>query len=317
MRSIGTQTRSVLVSFLMAGSGLPACSDASTPAGNGADSADDEPSAPDAAAPSPDEGFAPLLTGDWTVPPGSEDYLCVRHTVEEDLLVAAFEAINPVGTHHTLLTAGPPDVPDGIAPCDAGTNHRISLYGSGVGTNPMVFPDGVAVRIPAGTQLLLNLHLFNTSAEPLSGTSGTRFRRLDEDDLVEEAEGILAGTVALEIPPGATTTHEGTCEMSHDVTVFALSPHMHQIGTHMRIFAERAGGEEILLHDAPYDFDEQLYYMIEPLRLSEGERVRIECTHENPTERTIRFGDGSEDEMCLAGIYRYPARGSAFFCAPG
>ena len=109
-----------------------------------------------------------IISGDWLVPPGDETYTCVRHTIQEDLFVTGFEAIAPLGTHHTLLTMGTPDEPDepdGITSCSAGTNRTLSAFGSGVGTNPLHFPPGVALKIPAGTQLLLNLHLFNTDTQ--------------------------------------------------------------------------------------------------------------------------------------------------------
>ena len=50
--------------------------------------------------------------GDWTLDPGTEGYVCVRTTLQEDILVSAFSAIIPKGTHHTLLTVGDPTKPD-------------------------------------------------------------------------------------------------------------------------------------------------------------------------------------------------------------
>jgi hypothetical protein len=240
--------------------------------------------------------------------------VCARRTIEEDLLVVGFEAINPRGTHHTLLTMGEPDGPDGVTECNAGTNRLLSVFGSGVGTDPLDFPPGVALKIEAGTQILLNLHLFNTTPEDLSGISGTRIRTAPESEVEHLAEGLLAGTVALEIPPGETTHHTGYCTMSSDVTIFAVSAHMHQIGIYEKVVAESAQNGETILHDAPYSFDEQSYRLIDPIRLAQGDRVRVECTHQNTRDSMVTFGESSLSEMCFAGLYRYPADGSVFFC---
>ena len=62
-----------------------------------------------------------------------------------------------------------------------------------------------------------------------------------------------------------------------------------------------------MLNDAPYDFDAQLYYSIDPIRMAAGDKVRFECTWRNTTDRTIAFGDSSLDEMCAVGQYRYPS----------
>jgi hypothetical protein len=264
----------------------------------------------------PETAWQTLLTGEWTLAAGTERYVCARKTVTEDLIASGFEAINPPGTHHTLLTIGDPSGPDGVSDCNAAENHPLSVFGSGVGTNLLSFPDGVAVKIEAGQQLLLNLHLFNFGKQDITGTSGTRIELMQEADVQSFAEGVLAGTTELDIPPNEEVTSIGHCAMSHDVTVFAVAPHMHQLGVYMKVVAERDGESELVIHDSPYDFDAQLYYPIEPLPLAAGERVRVECTHRNTTTAPVTFGDSSFAEMCFAGIYRYPANGSPFYCLP-
>ncbi len=269
-----------------------------------------------ASGPSASPEWETVLAGDWTIEPG-EEYICVRQTIDQATTVAALEAIAPLGTHHTLLTMGQPSGPDGTAPCSAFENHAQIVFASGVGTNRMTFPEGVALEIPAGTQLLLNLHLFNTSAEALSGTSGTRMQPAAEEDVQHLAESVLGGTAQLDIPPQQDVSHVGGCVMSHDFTVFAVAPHMHQLGVHMKVVAESALLGDVVLVDEPYSFDEQIYYMIDPIEMSEGENIRVECTHRNTTNRQVGFGDSSLDEMCFAGLFRYPARGSFLGCAVG
>jgi hypothetical protein len=260
-----------------------------------------------------DDEWQLLIEGEWTIGASTEGYYCARQTVNEDLYVHAFEAISPPGTHHTLLTMGDPNAADGLTPCGAGDNRTLSVFGSGVGTDRFTMPDGVALKIPAGTQLLLNLHLFNTSTNPLSGTSGTRVLVMAESEVEHLAEGVLAGTTQLQIPGGETTMHTGYCTMRTDATIFAVAPHMHQIGIHEKVVAERGAGD-VTLFDAPYDFSEQSYLGIEPVQLSAGDRVRVECTHRNETNKPVGFGDSSLAEMCFAGLYRYPAAGGYFIC---
>jgi hypothetical protein len=255
-----------------------------------------------------------LLTGDWTMPAGTEGYLCVRKTIDEDLFVTVLDAINPKGTHHTLLTMGEPNGTDGIGPCNSGVNFTHSVFGSGVGSVPLVFPKGVALRIKKGTQLLLNLHLFNTGQADIGGTSGTRIKTVAEGDAPIVAEGVLAGTTRLDLPPAQTTSTTGYCTMSTDAMIFAVSPHMHVLGVHEKIVAERAEGGEAVLFDGPYDFEEQKYYAFDPVAVRKGDRVRVECTHHNTTAERVTFGESTLQEMCFAGLYRYPADGSPFMC---
>jgi hypothetical protein len=256
--------------------------------------------------------WQPLLSGDWTIPAGTEDYVCVRRTITEDIFVSAMDAINPPGTHHTFLTIGPKSGPDGVKACTFTENHGQAIFGSGVGTNPVEFPAGVAVKLTAGSQLLLNLHLFNVSDHELSGTSGTRIASVKESEVEHLSKSLTVGAMNLNIPPMQDSSQAGSCTISADTTIFALLPHMHQLGIHMKVTAQSSIDGERVLHDAPYDFDSQLYYEVDPVRMAKGDTVRFECTWRNTTDRTIKFGDSSLDEMCTAGLYRYPAEGSDF-----
>jgi hypothetical protein len=278
-----------------------------------------ETTTPQSSAPSTvaEAEWTTLLTGDWEQAPGTEGYACVRKTNPDELFVNSFEAINPLGTHHTLLTMGAANGPDATTRCSVADVHPLNVFGSGVGTDPLTLPKGLALRIPKDTQLLLNLHLFNTGTKDLTGTSGTRVRTIPKDDVKYIAEGLLAGTVALDIPAGKTTVNIGYCTMSSDVTIVAVAPHMHQIGIYEKVVAESSADGDVVIHDQPYDFNEQSFHLIEPLKLAKGDRIRVECTHKNTTDHDIRFGDSSNAEMCFAGIYRYPADGAPLICVDG
>jgi hypothetical protein len=262
-------------------------------------------------------GLEELIRGEWTLEPGLESYTCARKTMTEDLYVDGFEATIPLGTHHTLLTMGPPDKPDGTIPCSVAEIRPQSIFSSGVGTDPLTFPPGVALKIPKGTQLLLNLHLFNTGTAPISGTSGTLVHPVAKEGVTAIAEEQLAGTIAITLPPHTKTTTVGGCLASSDVTVFAVAPHMHTLGVHLKVVGQSSVEGDRVLLDAPYSFDEQSFSLIEPLKLKKGDNIRVECTHDNTTDKQVTFGESSLSEMCFAGLYRYPADGSYFICTSG
>ena len=255
-----------------------------------------------------------LIDGDWTLEAGDERYVCVRKTVETDLYIRAFDAISPPGTHHTVLTVGPASGPDGISECDAFTNLAVNLTGSGVGTNAFEFPEGVAMKIEAGDQLLLNLHLFNVTNETITGVSGTRTKLMLEEDVEHLAEGTLMGTTSLQLPPGQVTTQLGVCTLNADSTLFGVLPHMHQLGTHMKVEAFSSVQGIVTLSDRPYDFEEQRAYPVDNVQMLAGDKVRVECTYKNTTSQTVFFGDSSLAEMCFAGVMKYPATSPFFLC---
>lgn len=258
-----------------------------------------------------------LVDGAWELAGGEEGYRCARLTATQDLYIKEFQPIAPVGTHHTLLSVNEePTGPDGIEVCDANDNGHVTLLGSGVGedysSGPL--PDGVAYKIPKGSQVNLNLHLFNLQDEPLKGKSGVKIRTTRADKVKQFAQVTLAGSVSLSIPQGESTS-KGTCTLTSDATIFAVSPHMHQLGTHLKAVAHPAGADAVTLYDGPYDFNEQRQYPADMLKLSAGDTIDVECTYNNTTDQTVMFGNSSLEEMCFIGLYRFPLTEGNLVCA--
>lgn len=251
-----------------------------------------------------------LLATDWSLEPGTETYLCQRVTLDEDLWVSEFHPLIPEGTHHTVVTlVESGEVPDGTRDCtnpfEGGFDQ---IYGTGVGTEPLILPDGVAVKIPAGKQIVMNLHLFNVGADTLEGTSGILVKTADPEVIEHEADSELWGKVDFAIEPNGTTTQTQSCVVESDLSLFSLLPHMHTMGRHLTFTLTRQDGEEIVLHDEAYDFDAQVNRPFDPpVEIAAGDTVTIECTWDNPTNETVGFGESTTEEMCFAGLFVYPA----------
>lgn len=263
-------------------------------------------------APDPAEDeWSELIAASFNVPEGNEMFVCALATLAADTNISAFKTVAPPGTHHSLLTVTDPVAPDGAFECDPDTLSDAMVFASGIAGNDLVFPDGVAVRIPAGKQVLLNLHLMNTTGATLQGRSAVLVRAAAADAI--EAEMVFAGTVDIEIAPGAEHHASGGCAFDEDATVFDLWPHMHQLGTHMSIVHHSSAGATTL-HDAPYDFHEQRSYPISKLAVRRGDTIEVNCSWKNDGPTTVHYGNGSADEMCFAGLYRYPAAHSGLYC---
>jgi len=288
----------------------PACSD--DPGGGGDDVA--PPDADPGAADARPDGWLPLITSSWQIPPG-EQYRCERLTIDEDVWIKNFRSVIPLGHHHAVLTLeDSPGQPDGQTGCEADTNAPLMIYGSAPGTEDIQMPDGVAVRVPAGSQLLLNLHLYNTQASAdLAGVSEILYQPVAPADIAGtvEAEVVLMGPASFSVDPGVDTV-TGGCTMTGATTLFMTNPHMHKLGTHALVTARRDAGD-VVLHDGAYDFMDQRFYPITPeVTMAQGDRVEITCTYDNDTGVTVPFGDSTDEEMCFATTYRYPKLSGSF-----
>jgi hypothetical protein len=234
----------------------------------------------------------------------------VRVTLPQDVTISEIMAQAPPGTHHTVLSiaTGAAGGPDGETDCSVNQLGMVMLFASGVGTSPLVFPADVGLKIPAGTQIHLNLHLYNAGDQPLSGDSAILIKTHAAPP-AQLAENVFAGTFRISVPPGATQTVSGTCTAGRDYRIFALWPHMHQVATHQKVELI-AGGTPTTLLDRDFNFSEQNYYLQTPeVQVHAGDQIKVSCTYHNTTGVTVTFGDSSDQEMCFSGLYRYPAAG--------
>jgi len=249
-----------------------------------------------------------LVSADWQLEVNEETTYCQRVTLKEDVYFKAIRALNPLGTHHTATTLGDPSSlnPDGLTrDCGSALSPQ-GIFGSGVGTDTVLYPPGVGMRLRAGQQILLNLHVYNVTGEPLKGTSGVEVVLTSEDEIEQAAESLLAGPAFFSLPAGRKTAVQGTCTVNEANTLFAVQPHMHQLGVHMKGVAHTANGD-VLLHDGPFDFERQVVVPIEPLKMAAGDTIDIECTFDNTTTASVGFGESSDTEMCFLVLHRYPA----------
>jgi hypothetical protein len=278
----------------------------------------DAPSGPDAAIDaSIPPGWSMLISRSWTLPAGTQTYKCTRAQVPTDMWINGFQSLQPLGTHHEVVTIDTNGTAVGDYDCTAGdgTLNAEMLYAAGIHTDDLVFPTGVAVHLAAGTWINLNLHLFDVSDNAESGTSGVLVKTIDAAAVVHEADMTFAGTFNISIPSdNQPHTASGGCIAPTDWHVFTLWPHMHQLGTHQKLVVTHGGVPSTQL-DTPYMFTEQRNYPMPETIYHAGDQITTTCTYVNNTGAPVMFGDSSTAEMCFTGLYKYPAGGSTFSCA--
>jgi hypothetical protein len=256
------------------------------------------------------ETWSKLAEGSWELAPGAEDARwCKKIVLKEDVFVSAIRPIHPPGTHHTLVALKEDDGKEG---CVGGTFGTGIIYAAGAGTGELRMPKGVAMKLPAGQAVILNLHIYNVSTAPLAGTSGIEIVRVQSQDVTSEADLLISGPTDFSLPPNEETKLSHTCALGNDQTAFTLFPHMHQLGVHIKT-AVTVGGTQRVIHDSEYDFEEQYLLPLEPIAFRAGDSITTECTYRNTGPTPVKFGESSDTEMCFSILFRYP-RGKSTFC---
>lgn len=269
-------------------------------------------------------GYTKLIGRTWSLTAGQTDtYRCVQITVPQDTYIAAFYAQAPQGTHHTVLTiTNTPQHADGEWNCSAGSLDFQMLFASGVGTNELAFPDGVAIRVPAGYHATLNLHLFDATDHALNGETAIYVKTAPTaPDAAHLAEMVFSGTFNISVPSdNQMHTADGGCTLGADYNLLALWPHMHQTGVHQLVTLTPSGSSTpTTLLDKDYSFFEQKNWpQVPAIQVHAGDKLWTTCSYKNNTGNAEMFGESSLDEMCFTGLYRYPATGDNLFsCTTG
>ena len=237
-------------------------------------------------------------------------YFKVDPGFKEDKWIQAAELQpgNRAVVHHILAFARQPGLLGGG---DGGTKGFLVGYVPGLRAQP--FPPGMAKRIPAGSQLIFQIHYTPIGSKQLDQSKlGLIFA--DPKDIKYEVSTTSSVGRQLNIPPHADNYEmSSSSRISKDGTLLlGMMPHMHLRG---KSFSYEAilptGQKEMLLNIPHYDFNWQTGYRLsEPRPLASGTQIRCVAHYDNseknphnpdPT-KTVRWGDQTWEEMMI-GYY--------------
>ena len=176
------------------------------------------------------------------------------------------------------------------------------------GTVPYVEPDGMALRLDKGTDLVLNTHLQPSGKpeliEPSIGIYFTDKPATEHPMLLQ-----LECDSQLDIPPGDSNfvVHD-EFTLPLDVDLLAIYPHAHYLGKDLEATATLPDGtRESLIHMKRWDLNWQSVYRYEqPVPLPKGTTISMRYVYDNsdhnvanpnhPPKR-VKGGNRSSDEM--------------------
>lgn len=177
------------------------------------------------------------------------------------------------------------------------------------GTGATMFPRGTGIQLTAHRPLILQIH-YNNQVE--AGTPNADRTRVDLAlaDTANPAYMPMLADFSLNLPPRTNDIVEsnriGFDALPTTVRVWGVFPHMHTLGRQIRLDLNRETGTNECLIDVPrWDFHWQMmYWLSDPIRVSPSDAATITCTFDTRMrDTTTTFGEGTEDEMCLAFVY--------------
>ncbi len=208
--------------------------------------------------------------------------------------------------------AGYPSLATGIEELVRGARF-LELWAPGVAARP--FPNGVAMPVDPGSAIVLNLH-YHPSGRTETDQSMVGIYLSEESEPITHPVFVdlpfAVSTGDIDIPAGAKRHHVvADFTLPTNVRLLAIYPHMHYLGTEIKVRALRPDGqEEPLVWIDRWDFNWQdKFVYASPLELPKGTQLELEAWYDNSVDnphnpshppKRVLLGEESTDEMCLA-----------------
>jgi thiol-disulfide isomerase/thioredoxin len=245
----------------------------------------------------------------------SYQYIEADPHFSEDKWVTAAEVRpgNPAVVHHIILYICAPENRTAIrAPQGGFALGDRPQFGFAPGMPPRQFAPGQALRIPARSTLVFQVHYTSVGHEE-KDRSYVGFRFCRPEEVKQRVGGLTCANTSFRIPAGDSNYEvRARHRIKKDTLLVSLFPHMHLRGKDFRFELVHPGGRRELLLDVPqYDFSWQLWYdLASPKLMPSGSELHCIAHYDNsaanpsnpdPTQQ-VQWGEQTWEEMMLGFV---------------
>lgn len=170
------------------------------------------------------------------------------------------------------------------------------------GMTPIPYPEGVAMRLRRGADIVLQVH-YQASGAAETDQSAVTLRFTDRPP-TRRLMDVALGSRDIDIPAGARGYRvRDYFTLPVNVEAIGIIPHAHLVCRSMKGVAVLPSGRRVTLIDIPrWDFHwQQNYRYRTPITLPAGTRVEMDFRYDNALGRRVQWGPDSSDEM--AGLH--------------
>lgn len=265
-------------------------------------------------------------------------------TEDKEIAALEFRPGNNRAVHHILFAydlTGQAAALDAATPeygyysfGDFGVDEAVYLtWGYVPGNQPLIYPEGIGEVIPAGADLLIQVHYAPLPTDETDQSSVNIFFKNPNDPITRP---VITGAVlpynlpggwnSFQIPANeeiefvAEDVYEGNNwfpGIDYDISLISVDPHSHYLGKSYEIFVVTPQNDTINLLKIPeWDFNWQGAYTFDKMKkIPANSKWYTIASYDNTTNnpynpsnppQNVSWGEGTTDEMLLVGFYYVP-----------
>lgn len=254
-------------------------------------------------------------TPSFTLQPGEEKFYCYYTTLPTEATgIHRMTSVMPPGSHHMIVfktqNATQPDGTFGECSNFGGGGGGIAdipvwLYATQTPEGEFTMPDGVGITVAAAQPVIVNMHYINQTEAPITANVHLELEPFVANAVFIEAHAFITYNDEISIPPGATGSVSGSCNVPADVQFVSLTTHSHKYTTSAHVM----DGDTMVLETLDWEhatverFDRPYYQF-------SSSTLDYNCQYHNTTNMTIQTGESAiANEMCMAVGVFFPATG--------
>ena len=191
-----------------------------------------------------------------------------------------------------------------------GTDSPKMVGGWVPGTGPVRYPGQTGVTLYDGDVLIMQVH-YNTSVTAPVPDRTLMNLQYSRNPVPYHAQMLPIVDKGFTLQPQSLNVSSSvTFQSPVKAQVWGVVPHMHTRGKSIQVEMLPPPGttspSTCLVNVPKWDFQWQQFYFFQSrtgLPVPQDATFKLTCTWDNPTNKTVRWGEGTDDEMCLAFVY--------------
>jgi hypothetical protein len=184
------------------------------------------------------------------------------------------------------------------------SNH-VFYFGGSESNFTFNFPEGTAVELPANMKFDMNSHYFNKGAKSYNGEVNINLYTVKKENVKNVLKILDYGNNELSIPAKQKTVITKSFTFNKNVKIVTLFSHTHKLGEKFEILLKGGPRDgQVVYTNTNWEHPAKIDYK-EPLAIKKGEGLTSRITYNNFTDKIVKFGLTSEDEMGIIFGYYY------------